>query len=247
MPEMSQPDPYSQETADWLDALDDVVAADGYDRATDLLKRLLAHAASRGVPLPAGVTTDYINTIPPHAEPAYPGDEDMEKRIRRLIRWNAAVTVLRANRLHVGIGGHLATYASVAGLYEVGFNHFFRGRNHSGGGDQVWFQGHSAPGIYARAYLEGRITQDQMEHFRREAAAPGLSSYPHPRLMPDFWDYPSVSMGLSPLLAIYQAKFNRYLMNRGIKDTSDQRVWAFMGDGEMDEPESTGALHVASN
>ncbi len=242
------PDPYPDETAEWLAAIDDVADTQGRARARYLLHRIFLHARQRQIGLPSMVQTDYINTIPPESEPYYPGNEALEFRIRQLIRWNAAVMVIRANKLHVGIGGHLATYASAAGLYEVGFNHFFRGKDHPGGGDQVWLQGHAAPGMYARGYLEGRITEQQLEHFRREAAwKGGLSSYPHPRLMPDFWEFPSVSMGLVSISAIYQARFNRYLHQRGIKDTSQQRVWAFLGDGEMDEPESAGALHLAAN
>ncbi|MEX2552611.1 MAG: pyruvate dehydrogenase (acetyl-transferring), homodimeric type [Actinomycetota bacterium] len=242
------PDPYPDETAEWLTAIDDVAGTHGHARARYLLHRIFLHARQRQIGLPSMVQTDYINTISPEQEPYYPGNEALEFRIRQLIRWNAAAMVIRANKLHVGIGGHLATYASAAGLYEVGFNHFFRGKDHPGGGDQVWLQGHAAPGIYARGYLEGRITEQQLEHFRREAAwEGGLSSYPHPRLMPTFWEFPSVSMGLAPISAIYQARFNRYLHQRGIKDTSQQRVWAFIGDGEMDEPESAGALHLAAN
>ncbi len=242
------PDPYPDETAEWLAAVDDVASTHGRARARYLLHRLFLHARQRQIGLPSMVQTDYINTIAPEQEPYYPGNEALEFRIRQLIRWNAAAMVIRANKLHVGIGGHLATYASAAGLYEVGFNHFFRGKDHPGGGDHVWLQGHAAPGIYARGYLEGRISEAQLEHFRREAAwKGGLSSYPHPRLMPSFWEFPSVSMGLGPINAIYQARFNRYLHQRGIKDTSQQRVWAFIGDGEMDEPESAGALHLAAN
>ncbi|HEX2258998.1 MAG TPA: pyruvate dehydrogenase (acetyl-transferring), homodimeric type [Actinomycetota bacterium] len=242
------PDPYPDETREWLEAITDVIDTHGRSRARYLLHRVFVHARQKQVPLAPMVHTDYINTISPEHEPYYPGDEKLEFRIRQLIRWNAAVMVLRANKLHVGIGGHLATYASAAGLYEVGFNHFFRGKSHPGGGDQVWIQGHAAPGIYARGYLEGRITEQQLEHFRREAAwKGGLSSYPHPRLMPNFWEFPSVSMGLAPISAIYQARFNRYLHDRGIKNTSEQKVWAFLGDGEMDEPESAGALHLAAN
>jgi pyruvate dehydrogenase E1 component len=242
------PDPYPDETAEWLAAIDDVASTHGHARARYLLHRIFLHARQRQIGLPSMVQTDYINTISPEQEPYYPGNEALEFRIRQLIRWNAAAMVIRANKLHVGIGGHLATYASAAGLYEVGFNHFFRGKDHPGGGDQVWLQGHAAPGIYARGYLEGRITEQQLEHFRREAAwKGGLSSYPHPRLMPNFWEFPSVSMGLAPISAIYQARFNRYLHQRGIRDTSHQRVWAFVGDGEMDEPESAGALHLAGN
>ena len=241
------PDTDPSETADWIEALDDVIQSKGKARGRYLLHRIMMHARSRQIGLPSMVSSDYINTIPPEQEPYFPGDERLEKRIRRLIRWNAAVMVLRANKLHVGIGGHLATYASAAGLYEVGFNHFFRGKNHPGGGDQIYFQGHAAPGVYARAFLEGRLSADQVEHFRREAlSGVGLSSYPHPRLMPQFWEFPTVSMGLGGINSIYQARFNKYLLYRGIKDTSEQRVWAFLGDGEMDEPESVGALHLAA-
>src|SRR5207253_2253268 len=187
------------------------------------------------------------NTISPEQEPYFPGDEAMELRIRRIIRWNAVAMVVRANHRYEGIGGHLATYASAASLYEVGFNHFFRGKDGDASGDQIFFQGHAAPGIYARAFVEGRLTESQLDHFRREVVrGEGLSSYPHPRLMPDFWEFPTVSMGLGPLAAIYQARFNRYLHHRGIKDTSGSRVWAFLGDGECDEPEALGALHVAA-
>ncbi len=240
------PDPYPEDTEEWIDALDDVIEKQGKARGRYLLHQILLHAQTRQIGLPALVQTDYINTIPPDQEPYFPGDENLEKRIRRLIRWNAAVMVLRANKLFTGIGGHLATYASAASLYEVGFNHFFRGKDHQGGGDQIFFQGHAAPGIYARAFLEGRLSAAQLEHFRREAFWTGLSSYPHPRLMPEFWEFPTVSMGLGAINAIYQARFNRYLDNRGIKDTTEQRVWAFLGDGEMDEPESVGALHLAA-
>lgn len=242
------PDPYPEETQDWLEAINDVIQNHGKARARYLLHRVMLHARQRQIGLPSMVQTDYVNTIPPEQEPYFPGNEAIEFRIRQLIRWNAAVMVLRANKLHVGIGGHLATYASAAGLYEVGFNHFFRGKDHPGGGDQIYFQGHGAPGIYARAYLEGRINEQQLDHFRREAAWPGgLSSYPHPRLMPEFWEFPTVSMGLAAISAIYQARFNRYIDHRGLKDTSEQRVWAFLGDGEMDEPESVGALHLAAH
>jgi pyruvate dehydrogenase E1 component len=241
------PDPYPDETQEWLEALDDIVARAGEHRARNLVRRVVSHASER-VGLPRLVQTDYINSIPVENQPDYPGDAALEARIRRIIRWNAAIMVLQANKLYAGIGGHLATYASAATLYEVAFNHFLRGKDHPGGGDQVYFQGHGSPGIYSRAFLEGRLTQQQLEAFRREVAVKGgLSSYPHPRLMPDFWEFPTVSMGLSPITAIYQARFNKYLNNRGIKDTSQQRVWAFLGDGEMDEPESVGALHLAAS
>src|SRR6266498_1120636 len=239
------PDIDPAETAEWITALDDVIDSNP-GRAEFLLRRILHHARSRRVGVPSMVSSHYINTIPPEQEPYFPGDEDIERRIRRLIRWNAAVMVSRANKHYEGIGGHISTYASSASLYEVGFNHFFRGRNAEGGGDQVFIQGHAAPGMYARAFLEGRLTTDQLDAFRRETGGGGLSSYPHPRLMPEFWEFPTVSMGLSSINAIYQARFNRYLQARGIKDTSRQRVWCFVGDGEMDEPESMAALSLAS-
>jgi pyruvate dehydrogenase E1 component len=240
------PDSEPVETQEWLDALDQIVAEEGENRARFLMFKLLKRARQLHVGLPPLAQTRYINTISPEQEPDFPGDEQLERRIRRLIRWNAVATVLRANNRFAGIGGHLATYASAATLYEVGFNWFFRGKDHPGGGDQVFFQGHAAPGVYARAFLEGRITEDQLEHFRRETGGRGLSSYPHPRLMPDFWEFPTVSMGLGPITAIYQARFNKYLANRGIRDTSGQRVWAFLGDGEMDEPEALAALGLAA-
>jgi pyruvate dehydrogenase E1 component len=241
------PDIDPEETREWLDSLDQIVAEQGESRARFLLFKLLKRARQLRVGLPPLTQTRYINTISPEQEPFFPGDEALELRIRRIIRWNAAAMVLRANTRFSGIGGHLATYASAASLYEVGFNHFFRGPDEDGGGDQVYFQGHAAPGIYARAFLEGRLTEDQLDHFRRESVpGEGLSSYPHPRLMPEFWEFPTVSMGLGPLSAIYQARFNRYLANRGLRDTSGQRIWAFLGDGEMDEPESLAGLALAS-
>jgi pyruvate dehydrogenase E1 component len=239
------PDIDPDETQEWIDALDQVIETSPA-RARFLLHNILLHARGRQIGLPSMVSTDYINTISPEQEPYFPGDEALEQKIRRIIRWNAAVMVSRANKNNDGIGGHISTYASSASLYEVGFNHFFRGRDAEGGGDQVFIQGHGAPGIYARAFLEGRLTEDQLEHFRQETGGRGLSSYPHPRLMPRFWEFPTVSMGLSPMNAIYQARFNRYLQHRGIKDTSRQRVWAFVGDGEMDEPESMAALSIAA-
>jgi pyruvate dehydrogenase E1 component len=240
------PDIDEAETREWLESLDQVVADEGENRARFLMFKLLKRARQLHVGLPSLTRTRYINTISPEQEPYFPGDEALERRIRRLIRWNAVAMVLRANNRFAGIGGHLATYASAASLYEVGFNHFFQGKDHPGGGDQVYFQGHAAPGIYARAFLEGRLSEDQLDHFRREVEGKGLSSYPHPRLMPDFWEFPTVSMGLGPLAAIYQARFNRYLENRGIRDTSAQRVWAFLGDGEMDEPESIAGISLAA-
>jgi pyruvate dehydrogenase E1 component len=236
-----------QESLEWLESLDAVVAGSGHARARFLMDLVLEHARSHGVAPTLPLTTDFVNTIAPEDEARFPGDEWMEKRIRRIVRWNAMAMVTRANQRFEGIGGHISTYASAATLYEVGFNHFFRGREDESGGDHVYFQGHASPGIYARAFLEGRLTQDQLDRFRREAErGQGLSSYPHPRLMPDLWEFPTVSMGLGPLNAIYQARFLRYLQARGICDTSRQRVWAFCGDGEMDEPESFAGLSIAS-
>jgi pyruvate dehydrogenase E1 component len=240
------PDIDEQETKEWIDALEQVVVTEGVERAKFLMRKLLKKARLMQIGLPPLVQTPYINTISPEQEPPFPGDEKMEQRIRRIIRWNAAVMVIGANKHYPGIGGHLSTYASSASLYEVGFNHFFRGKDDDSSGDQIFFQGHAAPGVYARAFLEGRLTQDHLEHFRREVGGKGLSSYPHPRLMPDFWEFPTVSMGLGPINAIYQARFNRYLHARGIKDTSNSKVWAFLGDGETDEPEALGALSVAN-
>ncbi|MBI5710486.1 MAG: pyruvate dehydrogenase (acetyl-transferring), homodimeric type [Candidatus Eisenbacteria bacterium] len=240
------PDADPVETREWIEALDGVVEKAGPERADFLLRKVLKRARQLQIGLPGLVRSRYINTISPEQEQPFPGDEEMELRIRRIIRWNAVVMVVRANHLFAGIGGHLATYASSASLYEVGFNHFFRGKDH-GPGAQVFFQGHAAPGFYSRAFLEGRLTESQLDHFRREVVrGAGLSSYPHPRLMPDFWEFPTVSMGLGPINAIYQARFNRYLQARGIADTSNQRVWAFLGDGETDEPETVGALTLAA-
>ncbi|HEY8438028.1 MAG TPA: pyruvate dehydrogenase (acetyl-transferring), homodimeric type [Candidatus Limnocylindrales bacterium] len=241
------PDIDPAETQEWLDSFDQLVEQEGESRARFLVYKLLKRARQLHVGLPPLTQTRYINTISPEQEPYFPGDEQIELRIRRIIRWNAVAMVLRANNQFAGIGGHLATYASAASLYEVGFNHFFRGKDDGAAGDQVFYQGHAAPGIYARAFLEGRLTEDQLDHFRRETVpGQGLSSYPHPRLMPEFWEFPTVSMGLGPISAIYQARYNRYLQNRGLLDTSGSRVWAFLGDGETDEPESLGALHVAA-
>ncbi|WP_110205230.1 pyruvate dehydrogenase (acetyl-transferring), homodimeric type [Nocardioides daejeonensis] len=243
------PDIDPDETSDWIDSFDAMIDDRGRDRARYVMLRLLERARERQVGVPALRSTDYINTIPPEREPWFPGDEDVERRIRAFIRWNAAVMVSDANRPGLEVGGHIATYQSSASLYEVGFNHFFRGKEHPGGGDQVFIQGHASPGIYARAFLEGRLTEEQLLNFRQEVQHgphAGLSSYPHPRLMPDFWEFPTVSMGLTGINSIYQARFNRYLANRGIKDTADQRVWAFLGDGEMAEPESLGAIRIAA-
>ena len=245
------------ETSEWVDSFDAILEAHGKTRARFLLMKLLERAKESQVGFPATVSTPYANTIPPDQEPWFPGDEHIERRIRAYIRWNAAAMVVRANHAAEGIGGHLATFASSASLYEVGFNHFFRGKSTGRAGDQVFFQGHAAPGVYARAYMEGRLSEDQLQYFRRELTGSrpqpdgrpgpgGLSSYPHPRLMPEFWEFPTVSMGLGPLNAIYQAHFNRYLTNRRITDTSQSRVWCFLGDGECDEPETLGALSLAA-
>jgi pyruvate dehydrogenase E1 component len=244
------PDIDPDETAEWLESFDSAVLSGGRQRARYLMLRLLERASETGVGIPSLTSTDYVNTIPTENEPWFPGDEEIERRYRAWIRWNAAIMVHRAQRPGVGVGGHISTYASSAALYEIGFNHFFRGRDHPGGGDQIFIQGHASPGIYARAFLEGRLSAEQLDGFRQELshAGPGggLPSYPHPRLMPDFWEFPTVSMGLGPINAIFQARLNRYLCDRGIKDTSDQHVWAFLGDGEMDEPESRGQIQVAA-
>ncbi len=244
------PDIDPEETAEWLDSFDAVLDAAGQQRARYLMLRMLQRARERHVGVPSLTSTDYVNTIPTDREPWFPGDEEAERAYRRFIRWNAAMLVHRAQRPGIGVGGHISTYASSATLYEVGFNHFFRGKDHHGGGDQVYIQGHASPGIYARAYLEGRLSEDRLDGFRQELShggpGAGLPSYPHPRLMPEFWEFPTVSMGLGPMNAIMQARFNRYLHDRGLRDTSDQRVWAFLGDGEMDEPESRGMIHVAA-
>src|SRR6188472_3221726 len=242
------PDIDPTETQEWLDSLDAIVDTHGKTRARFLLSKLLERARESQVSFPATVSTDYVNTIPREQEPWFPGDEHIERRIRAYVRWNAAVMVVKANKHAEGIGGHLSTFASSASLYEIGFNHFFRGKDDGQPGDAVYFQGHAAPGIYARAYMEGRLTADDLDHFRMEIGrgGRGLSSYPHPRLMPDFWEFPTVSMGLGPLTALYHARFNRYLQGRQMDDTSHSRVWAFIGDGETDEPETLGAISLAS-
>ena len=240
------------ETQEWLEALDQVIEEGGPERARYLLERLATSAALKGVPASLGINTPYLNTIPAEEEVPYPGDRELERRIKSLIRWNAVAMVVRANKYDDGIGGHISTFASSATLYEVGFNHFFRaaietpeGRQP---GDLVYFQGHASPGMYSRAFLEGRLTEEHLKNFRHELRdTPGLSSYPHPWLMPDFWQFPTVSMGLGPINAIYQARFMRYLENRGLLVRTDRKVWAFLGDGEMDEPESRGALQIAAN
>ncbi len=240
------PDADPTETQEWLDSLTAVVETHGKVRARFLMSKLLERARQLQVGTPATVSTPYVNTIPSEEEGWFPGDEYVERRIRAYIRWNAAVMVVKANKHADGIGGHLSTFASSAGLYDVGFNHFFRGKDDGLAGDQVYFQGHAAPGIYARAYLEGRLTEEQLDNFRQEIGGTGLSSYPHPRLMPEFWEYPTVSMGLGPLASIYQARFNRYLHHRRLDDTSQSRVWCFIGDGETDEPETLGSISLAA-
>ena len=235
------------EAQDWIDSFDAVIGQEGRERALDLLRRLRLRAESKGIHLPFTANTPYVNTIAPEDQPAMPGDYAIEKRIKSLIRWNAMAMVVRANREEHGIGGHISTYASAATLYEVGFNHFFRGKGENHDGDQIYFQGHAAPGIYARAFLEGRISKGQLENFRRELDPNGgLPSYPHPWLLPEFWEFPTVSMGLGPIMAIYQARFNRYLEDRGLKQDTGSKVWAFIGDGETDEPETLGAITLAS-
>ncbi|MGB3731975.1 pyruvate dehydrogenase (acetyl-transferring), homodimeric type [Microbacterium sp.] len=250
-------DPYSQgpldsdpeETGEWQQSLDELVDAKGHGRGREIMLSLLKRSKDLHLGVPMVPTTDYINTIAPENEPAFGGDEEIERRYRHWIRWNAAITVHRAQRPGIGVGGHISTYAGAASLYEVGFNHFFRGQDAPGGGDQIFIQGHASPGIYARSFLEGRLTEADMDGFRQEKSHLGhaLPSYPHPHSMPDYWQFPTVSMGIGPINAIYQAQSNKYLANRGIKDTSDQHVWAFLGDGEMDEVESRGQLQVAAN
>ncbi len=236
------------ETREWLDSLQYVLESKGRERAQFLLSVLQNRAVQEGVELPLQLTTPYVNTIPADRQPRYPGNREIERRIKSIVRWNAMAMVVRANKRFEGIGGHISTFASAATLYEVGFSHFFRGRGESGyDGDQIYFQGHASPGAYARAYLEGRLTEANLDNFRRELQPEGgLSSYPHPWLMPSFWEFPTVSMGLAPIMAIYQARFNRYLEDRGLKKTSHQRVWAFLGDGECDEPETLGAITLAA-
>jgi pyruvate dehydrogenase E1 component len=235
-----------QETQEWLDALDAVIEVEGIARAHQLLERLIDKARRSGANLPYSANTAYVNTIPPHLQRRLPGDQAIERRIRSYIRWNAMAMVVRANQKSSELGGHIATFASSATLYDVGFNHFWRAPSHEHGGDLVYMQGHSAPGIYARAFLEGRLTEDQLDHFRREVDGKGVSSYPHPWLMPDFWQFPTVSMGLGPIQAIYMARYLKYLHARGLVNTENRKVWVFCGDGEMDEPESLGAIGMAA-
>ncbi|HOE66206.1 MAG TPA: pyruvate dehydrogenase (acetyl-transferring), homodimeric type [Candidatus Hydrogenedentes bacterium] len=237
---------HEAETREWLESLDAAMNHAGPERVQELLRSLQARAHALGIRMPFSANTPYINSIPVETQPPYPGSRELERRIKSIIRWNAMAMVVRANREEHGIGGHISTYASAATLYEVAFNHFFKGPEHEHGADQIYFQGHAAPGIYARAFLEGRISRKHIENFRRELRENGgLSSYPHPWLMPNFWQFPTVSMGLGPLMAIYQARFNRYLLDRGLHDTRHQKVWAFLGDGETDEPEALGAISLA--
>jgi pyruvate dehydrogenase E1 component len=244
MPDNVDIDP--QETQEWLEAMEAVLEHEGVERAHFLLEKLIDKARRSGAYLPYSANTAYVNTIPVHLEKRNPGDRAIERRIRSFIRWNAMAMVVGANRSSSELGGHIATFASVATLFDMGFNHFFRGPGSEHGADLVFFQGHSAPGVYARAFLEGRLSEEQLRRFRQEVQGGGLSSYPHPWLMPNFWQFPTVSMGLGPLMAIYQARFMRYLHDRGLAKTSGRKVWAFMGDGEMDEPESLGAISLAA-
>src|SRR5213082_268166 len=245
MPSTEQQDRDPQETREWLDALDAVLEKEGTERAHYLIQQLIDQARRAGTLLPFAATTDYINTIPPEKQVKFPGDLNIEQRIHSYTRWNAMAMVVRANK-HTNVGGHLSSFASAATLYDVGYNHFWRGTSEQHGGDLVFVQGHSSPGIYARAFLLGRLTKEQLDNFRQEVDGKGIPSYPHPWLMPKFWQFPTVSMGLGPIMGIYHARFNRYLEHRGLKDTSHQRVWCFVGDGETDEPESLGALTLAS-
>src|SRR5580700_5858206 len=236
-----------QEVQEWVESFDQVVREEGQESAITLLDRLRGHAQARGIALPFTANTPYLNTISFEKQAIFPGDQEIERRIKSLVRWNALAMVVRANRVDHSIGGHISTYASAATLFEVGFNHFFRGRTEEFEGDTVYLQGHASPGVYSRAFLEGRLSMKQLENFRRELReGGGLSSYPHPWLMPEFWEFPTVSMGLSPLMAIYQARFNRYLEDRNLKPRTDAKVWAFLGDGETDEPETLGAITLAS-
>ncbi|MDN2662923.1 pyruvate dehydrogenase (acetyl-transferring), homodimeric type [Psychromonas sp. 14N.309.X.WAT.B.A12] len=236
----------AQETSEWLEALTTILEDEGSERAQFILEQVMEKARVEGVNLPTGINTNYVNTIAASDQPAYPGDLKVEQRIRSIIRWNAIMIVMRASKKDLDLGGHMASYQSAAAFYEVCFNHFFRAPNETDGGDLVYYQGHISPGIYARAFLEGRLTEEQLDNFRQEVDGKGLPSYPHPKLLPEFWQFPTVSMGLGPIAAIYQARFLKYLDGRGLKPTSAQRVYAFLGDGEMDEPESRGSLSFAS-
>ncbi len=246
MSEVMKLDVDALETQEWLEALESVVREEGVERAQYLLEQVMEKARLDGVDMPTGVTTNYINTIPADKEPAYPGDVNLERRIRSIIRWNAIMIVLRASKKDLDLGGHMASFQSSAAFYETCFNHFFRAPNEVDGGDLVYYQGHISPGIYSRAFVEGRLTEEQLDNFRQEVDGKGIPSYPHPKLMPEFWQFPTVSMGLGPMAAIYQARFLKYLDGRGMKNTKNQRVYAFLGDGEMDEPESRGAISFAA-
>src|SRR5579862_7966953 len=239
------PDIDPQETREWLDALDGVLQTEGPDRAHFLIEQLIDKARRSGAFLPFSANTAYINTIPPERQVRIPGDQKIEHRIRSYVRWNAMAMVVRANK-HTNVGGHIASFASAATLYDVGFNHFWHGTTPDRAGDLVFIQGHSATGVYARAFMLGRLTEEQMDNFRQEVDGKGISSYPHPWLMPDFWQFPTVSMGLGPLMAIYQARFMKYMQDRGLAVTEGRKVWCFCGDGEMDEPESMGAIGMAA-
>ncbi len=234
------------ETKEWLESLSAVLEKDGKNRAQFLIKQLIEHSYKEGSDLVLSRNTPYINTIKPEEEKKSPGDQNLERKIRSLIRWNAAAMVVRANKKNPELGGHIGTFASAATLYDVGMNHFWRAKNNKFGGDLIYFQGHSAPGMYARAFLEGRINEKELDHFRQEIKPGGLSSYPHPWLMPKFWQFPTVSMGLGPIMSIYQARFNKYLINRGLLKDEGRKIWCFLGDGETDEPESLGAIGLAA-
>ena len=233
------------ETQEWLDALDSVEAYEGLHRVDEVLEAVVTSARRKGAKLPFAAHTAYVNTIPVDEQPAHPGDRELEREIRRIVRWNALAIVVRANKNSSELGGHIASFQSAATLYDTGFMHFWHAATETHGGDLIYYQGHSSPGIYARAFVEGRLSEDKLTNFRQEVAGKGLSSYPHPWLMPDFWQFPTVSMGLGPLMAIYQARFLRYLHGRGIADTANRKIWVFCGDGEMDEPESLGAISLA--
>jgi pyruvate dehydrogenase E1 component len=234
------------ETAEWREALASVLAFEGPDRGSFLLGELMAEAQLTGIVMPFSATTPYLNTIRPEQQTPHPGDRMIEHRIRSLVRWNAIAIIMRANKASSELGGHIASFQSAATLYDAGFMHFWHGATDAHGGDLVYMQGHSSPGFYARAFLEGRLSEAQLIGFRQESTGGGLSSYPHPWLMPDFWQFPTVSMGLGPLMAIYQARFLKYLHDRGLADTTKRKVWCFLGDGETDEPESLGAIAMAS-
>lgn len=234
-----------REVQEWIDSLDAVIKTEGAEKAEHILSKLLLHARQKTLHTPYSSNTPYLNTIPTERQMVAPGDYAIERKIRSLIRWNATTMVVKANRISSELGGHIATFASSATLYEVGFNHFWRASNENQLGDLIYFQGHASPGIYARAFLEGRLKEEQLDRFRQEALKPGLSSYPHPWLMPDFWQFPTVSMGLGPIMAIYQARYMKYLQNRELLEKNDRKVWAFLGDGECDEPESLGSISLA--